>query len=144
MGSALQAWVDTHPSRPITIDDSRESLYSAAANELETRSDPSPTRPQPERPQPETEPILATRPPVRSSKTPVLDSQARDGGQVSVIGDDDAVPERPGDGRDHDVDLLHRATDAPELAAMRPYSSTARRSKGQHLIRLRGARRGAG
>ncbi len=24
----LQAWVDTHPSRPITIDDSRESLYS--------------------------------------------------------------------------------------------------------------------
>ena len=24
----LQAWVDTHPARPITIDDSRESLYS--------------------------------------------------------------------------------------------------------------------
>ena len=24
----LQAWVDTHPVRPITIDDSRESLYS--------------------------------------------------------------------------------------------------------------------
>jgi hypothetical protein len=24
----LQAWVDTHPARPISIDDSRESLYS--------------------------------------------------------------------------------------------------------------------
>lgn len=24
----LQAWVDTHPSRPITIDDSRESIYA--------------------------------------------------------------------------------------------------------------------
>jgi hypothetical protein len=24
----LQAWVDTHPARPITIDDSRESLYT--------------------------------------------------------------------------------------------------------------------
>ena len=24
----LQAWVDTHPARPIAIDDSRESLYS--------------------------------------------------------------------------------------------------------------------
>ena len=24
----LQAWVDTHPTRPISIDDSRESLYS--------------------------------------------------------------------------------------------------------------------
>ncbi len=24
----LQAWVDTHPARPITIDDGRESLYS--------------------------------------------------------------------------------------------------------------------
>jgi hypothetical protein len=24
----LQAWVDTHPARPITIDDRRESIYS--------------------------------------------------------------------------------------------------------------------
>ena len=24
----LQAWVDTHPARPIAIDDSRESLYT--------------------------------------------------------------------------------------------------------------------
>ncbi len=24
----LQAWVDTHPARPISIDDSRESIYS--------------------------------------------------------------------------------------------------------------------
>ena len=24
----LQAWVDTHPVRPITIDDSRESIYA--------------------------------------------------------------------------------------------------------------------
>jgi hypothetical protein len=24
----LQAWVDTHPARPITIDDSRECLYN--------------------------------------------------------------------------------------------------------------------
>jgi hypothetical protein len=24
----LQAWVDTHPARPVTIDDSRESLYA--------------------------------------------------------------------------------------------------------------------
>jgi hypothetical protein len=24
----LQAWVDTHPARPISIDDRRESLYS--------------------------------------------------------------------------------------------------------------------
>ena len=24
----LQAWVDTHPARPITIDDSREGLYA--------------------------------------------------------------------------------------------------------------------
>jgi hypothetical protein len=24
----LRAWVDTHPARPITIDDSRESLYT--------------------------------------------------------------------------------------------------------------------
>jgi hypothetical protein len=24
----LQVWVDTHPARPITIDDRRESLYS--------------------------------------------------------------------------------------------------------------------
>jgi Arc/MetJ-type ribon-helix-helix transcriptional regulator len=24
----LQAWVDTHPSRPLTIDDSRESIYA--------------------------------------------------------------------------------------------------------------------
>jgi hypothetical protein len=24
----LQAWVDGHPARPITIDDSRESIYS--------------------------------------------------------------------------------------------------------------------
>jgi len=24
----LQAWVDTHPSRPIAIDDSRESIYA--------------------------------------------------------------------------------------------------------------------
>jgi hypothetical protein len=24
----LQAWVDTHPARPISIDDSRESLYA--------------------------------------------------------------------------------------------------------------------
>jgi hypothetical protein len=24
----LQAWVDTHPARPISIDDSRETLYS--------------------------------------------------------------------------------------------------------------------
>lgn len=24
----LQAWVDSHPARPIAIDDSRESLYS--------------------------------------------------------------------------------------------------------------------
>jgi hypothetical protein len=24
----LQAWVDTHPPRPLTIDDSRESIYA--------------------------------------------------------------------------------------------------------------------
>jgi Arc/MetJ-type ribon-helix-helix transcriptional regulator len=24
----LQAWVDAHPSRPLTIDDSRESIYA--------------------------------------------------------------------------------------------------------------------
>jgi len=24
----LQSWVDSHPARPITIDDSRESIYS--------------------------------------------------------------------------------------------------------------------